>query len=406
MDIIIQFAQSLWYIMLELSWSLLIGMFVAGLLHVFIPSQAIASRMSGTGIKSVLWSVVAGVPMPLCSCGVIPAGLSLRQKGASKGATTGFLISTPQTGVDSILVTAAFLGWPFALFKVVAAAVTGIIGGSLANRVDDGGGKGQVQPMDEVPAKSLKEIVHYGIFGILKPINNWLVASVLISAAITAFIPPGSLGQGAFSQGVLGMLAVLVIAVPLYVCTTGSVPLAAGLIASGLPAGSALVFLMAGPATNVATMGAVLRVLGKKTLAVYLGTVIVFSMIFGWFFQWLLPGSGDVVMEHAHGAGWFEMSAAVAVSSLMVILLVHQFYERFIMKKPHVHGEFITLNVTGMTCDHCAMTVTRQSKAVDGVDEAMVDRSSGSVTITPKHGESVDVEKVKANIREAGYGVE
>ena len=300
-----RYFNELWMVLLDLSAALLLGLLLAGLLRVFFPDRLVRAHLSRPTLGSAVRAALIGVPMPLCSCGVVPTAIGLHNQGASRGATTSFLISTPQTGVDSVLVSAAFLGWPFALFKVFAAFVTGVFGGWLADRVAARAGPvdllvEQGQPW-RIEGNRWLAALRYAVFDILGAIDLWLIVGILLAAVITTLVPGGSLENITWTQGLGGMLLVLAISLPLYVCTTSSVPIAASLIAAGMPAGTALVFLMAGPATNIATIGIVYRTLGGHVLGVYLGTVIVASMIFGMGFDFVLGGQSGNAVAHAHG---------------------------------------------------------------------------------------------------------
>jgi len=401
-----EFATSIWRIMLELSPALLLGLLIAGILHVFIPPGLVSRHLSRSNSRSVLRSVLLGIPMPLCSCGVIPAAIGLKNDGASRGAATGFLISTPQTGVDSILVSASFLGWPFALFKVLAAFVTGMIGGILVNITDNSGAEEpKPKTIDQSPGQlrnPIVEILRYGIFDILSSIDIWIILGILISALITILIPPGFLAGQAWTQGMGGMLLVLAISLPLYVCTTGSVPIAASLIAAGMPTGTALVFLMAGPATNVATLGAVYRSLGGRILAIYLGTVAVMSILFGLIFNRILsPGMAGV---HHHGgeASLLQLTCALILSALLIFLLARRLQRRFTPaagSNPD-ESQTMTIRVRGMTCSHCVNTVKTALESVDGVEEASPNLTTGTVLI---RGENIDTKILRRAVKEAGY---
>lgn len=392
-----------WGILLELSPALLLGLLVAGLLHVLLPPGMISRHLSGRSYRDVGRAVLFGIPMPLCSCGVIPTALGLRKQGASRGAATGFLISTPQTGVDSILVAASFLGWPFALFKVLAAFVTGMIGGVLVNlteKKETAPGPGPAETCDPV-RRSPAEVIRYAVFDLLGSIDIWIVLGVLVSALITVLVPPGYLAGTDWAGGILAMLIMLVIALPLYVCTTGSVPIAAALIAAGLPPGAALVFLMAGPATNVATLGAVYRALGKRVLAIYLGTVAVLSIILGLAFDWVLAGVATPAHHHVHGAGPLRTAAALAVAGLLVFLVGRRLVGRLSPaggrgEKP---GELI-IPVRGMTCGHCVASVKGALEALDGVERAEPDLRKNLVRI---RGGNLDRDKIAQAVRRAGY---
>jgi uncharacterized protein len=400
------FATSVWQIMLELSPALLLGLLIAGILHVFIPPGLVSRHLSRSNSRSVLRSVLLGIPMPLCSCGVIPTTIGLKNDGASKGAATGFLISTPQTGVDSILVSASFLGWPFALFKVLAAFVTGMIGGILVNITEPSDNE---MPEERIITKRpgelrnpIVEVFRYGIFEILASIDIWILLGIIVSALITIFIPPGFLAGHSWTQGLGGMLLVLAIALPLYVCTTGSVPIAAALIAAGMPTGTALVFLMAGPATNIATLGAVYRSLGGRVMAIYLGTVAIMSIIFGLVFNRVLgPGMAGV---HHHGgeASLLQLTCAVVLAALIIFLLGRRLFKKStsaVSIDPDQSRDK-TIRVRGMTCNHCVDTVKNALESVDGVEEAVPNLNTGTVLI---RGENIDTKNLLQAVKEAGY---
>lgn len=392
--------------MLDLSPALLLGLLVAGLLHVLIPPGLVSRHLSRSNSRSVLRAVLLGIPMPLCSCGVIPASIGLKNAGASKGAATGFLISTPQTGIDSILVSASFLGWPFALFKVLAAFVTGMIGGILVNITESSDNEKAIKrEPDNKPGQfhnPIVEVFRYGFFDILASIDIWIVLGIVVSAFITILIPPGFLAGHPWTQGLGGMLLVLAIALPLYVCTTGSVPIAASLIAAGMPTGTALVFLMAGPATNIATLGAVYRSFGRRVVAIYLGTVAIMSILFGLIFNRILSPGMTGVHHHGGEASLLQLICAVVLSALLIFLL-----GRRLFKKPAAavsispdKGRAKTIRVRGMTCSHCVNAVKNALEKVDGVEEAIPDLTTGTVLI---RGDNIDNNTILRAVQEAGY---
>ncbi len=398
------FVAELWAITLELAWPLLLGLLLAGLLHVLLPTAFVRQQLSRPTFGSVLRAVLIGVPLPLCSCGVVPTAIGLKQQGASRGAATGFLISTPQTGVDSVLVSATFLGWPFALFKVAAAALTGLIGGALVNRLERGAPAPAPaeQELVAAPRRHPLEVVRYAVFDLLAMIDLWLVVGVGFAALLGVLLPDDFFARHAWTQGLGGMLLVLVIALPLYVCTTSSVPIAASLIAAGMPAGAALVFLMAGPATNVATLGAVWRGLGGRVLAVYLGTVTVMSLGLGWLFDFVLAGARAPHHLHAHGASWLEQGSAALLVALLAFLLGRRLWLRLRSAAPLTQESAmdLTLKVDGMTCQHCVANVKRALEAVDKVAAAEPDLATGRVVV---RGEQPEVAKLIAAVEAAGY---
>lgn len=417
---LIRFPLELWAIMLELAPSLLIGLLIAGLIHAYVPPHLIRRGLSRPDLGSVVRASLVGVPLPLCSCGVIPTALGLRREGASPGAATSFMISTPQTGVDSILVTASFLGWPFAIFKLVAAFITGVVGGVLANKVEPGDPEGDpAQPIslngdDDRPRglARITEAVRYAIVDLLGAINTWLIIGVIAAALVTTLTPPDFFAGQPWADGLLGMLVMLAIALPLYVCTTASVPIAASLILAGLPAGSAMVFLMAGPATNLATIGAVLRTLGARVLSVYLGTVIVMSLAFGLLFDQLLSSVPVQQMAHEHQAGWLSTASALLLLALMATLAWRQHRARTVtwsrLSAPSEapddadQDRQLVLKVKGMTCGHCVASVKQALESLDQVNEATPDLATGQVLI---RGDFFETRALKQAIEGAGFEV-
>lgn len=387
--------------MLELSPWFLLGMLVAGILHVALPRNFVRRQLRGDW--GVAKAVALGVPMPLCSCGVIPAGLGLKRDGASNGASLGFLISTPQTGVDSILVSASFLGWPFALFKVLAATVTGLVGGWIADRVpeDEGAERdlGMLPAADEDSPRGIRAMLTH-CHDLLASIWRWLVFGIVVSALINTFLPVGTLSVFAELGPLAAGFVVLLISLPLYVCATASVPIAAAMVANGMPIGAALVFLMAGPATNVATIGAIYRGFGTKQLAIYLGVLVVGSIGFGTLFD-LGVGSLDVV-EHIHEPArreWWAVGSALLLGTLILRLALRDLI-RFVREHGFAaSGDAVEISVDGMTCGGCVSKLEKALLAVDGVLTAVVTRNPDRVLVRG----SVDRATIDRAIIGAGY---
>ncbi|MEO0529732.1 MAG: permease [Planctomycetota bacterium] len=313
--------EAMWQMTVELAPWLVVGAAVAGAMHAFLPAGLMRRLLGG---KGAVWkSVLVGVPLPLCSCAVIPVGLGLKRQGASDGAAVAFLIATPQTGVDSVLVTAGLLGWPLALFKVATALMTGLAGGWLTDSVTP---KSMALPIIDPPrapgdSTSLSFRVRSGAAhadDLIGAIWKWLVLGIVVSAAISTFAPP-SMMEGLAAYGLAAAMgAALTLSLPLYVCATASVPIAAALVAAGLPLGAAIVFLMAGPATNAATIGAVYRGIGTRALAVYLGTIVVGSLVGGvlfeaWFGTATAADMNVIGHDHSHSANLVEILAAVGL---------------------------------------------------------------------------------------------
>ncbi|MCP4786010.1 MAG: hypothetical protein GY878_20915 [Fuerstiella sp.] len=396
---------AIWNIWLELAPWLLLGAMVAGLMHVLVPTGWLRRHLSGR--MGVAKAVLVGVPLPLCSCGVIPVGLGLRNEGASRGASVGFLISTPQTGVDSILVSVSFLGWPFGILKVVVALVTGLVGGVVANIVEaddeqsaNTASSKPVHPTDT--ASRLQAFVSQSL-DVVRSIWGWLVIGVVISAVITNVVPPNSLSEVGALTGIRALLVTLVISLPLYVCATASVPIAAALVDSGLPPGAALVFLMAGPATNVATLGAVYRTLGRRSLIVYVVTIIVGSVAAGLAFNQVIDTS--VTLHHVHDhASWWRYASGVVLAAIIVWFAVGDAF-RSIARKRNAgrlnDGNSKTLHVNGMTCDGCAARLERTLETSEGIDRADASFAESRVTVFGTDPHDVVAKAVQA----AGFSV-
>jgi len=394
------FLQAMWDVTLELAPFLLLGMAVAGVLHIALPKRFVHRQFKGR--LGVLKAVLLGVPLPLCSCGVIPAGLGLRKDGASPGATVGFLISTPQTGVDSILVSASFLGWPFAIFKVASAAVTGLFGGWLADAVDDSEAthESKAPPTEPTGGRGLRDMTDHAL-EILRTIWRWIVFGVVASALITAFAPE-RLFESVVGHGrIVPVLLALVVSIPLYVCATASVPIAAALVAGGFPPGAALVFLMAGPATNVATIGAIRRILGGRVLTAYLVTIIGGSVGLGIAFDFLLEGL-PAIATHAHGtASWWKIVSAFALLALMIWFAFDDL-RRWSSRRNaggNATGNVIEVGVVGMSCASCVSKLESALRKEPGVNAAEVLLDPGKAIVRG----DVDEARLNRIVEDTGF---
>jgi len=389
-----------WNILLELSPWLLLGAAIAGAIHVLLPKDWMKRHL--TGRLGVLKSVLVGIPLPLCSCSVIPVGLGIRRDGASDGAAVGFLISTPQTGVDSILVSGSMLGWPFAAFKVLAALVMGLVGGTVTDAVPSSLDEGN-RDMDSAEShahgtagtRAAAAVGH--AVELIRSIWKWLVAGVLISALITWLVPPNSLNSLPGMTGFTALLVTLVVSLPLYVCATASVPIAAALVAGGLSPGAAMVFLMAGPATNVATVGAVYRTLGLRALAIYMATMIGGSLVAGFLFDSVLPTATASIHEHGPHSGWLATLTTVVLLGLCGWFL-YQDLRRWQTGRSVRHAD-LTLHVSGLVCENCAAGLEDALRSVEGIDAARVSFQAEEVQIFG----SASPENVTEAITRKGY---
>lgn len=327
------FAHHTWDLVAEMAPYLWLGFAVAGALHVLIRKEFVQGWLGKPGLDGVIKASVIGVPMPLCSCSVIPVAASLRKCGATRGATASFLSSTPQTGVDSIMATYALLGGLFTAVRVLVALACGIVSGYLievlckekaepageGSSLDQGkplsrmGSKdklsptyGEIKPMacctnKAVPKRRPLEALRYGFVTLPADLATALIAGLILAGLITSFMP-GDLLSGALSKGPLAFLLATAISLPLYVCATASIPMAYALLAAGLSPGAALVFLITGPATNTATIATVWKMLGRGATAIYLVSLLVVSWLAGWLFNAALSDEDVAGAAHHHEA--------------------------------------------------------------------------------------------------------
>jgi len=392
---------------------LLLGFLLAGLMHAFVPQNLYRRYLGGNSFRSVLNAALLGIPLPLCSCGVIPTAMSLRKEGASKGATVSFLISTPQTGVDSIIATYSLIGLPFALLRPLAALVTSLFGGCLVNRFDD---KDVCSTSCAAPSESvdggvrvsfrqrLQSAFRYAFVEMMQDIGKWLLLGLVVAGLITVFVPDSFFALFA-DKPLLSMLLVLAFAVPMYLCATGSIPIAVALMVKGLSPGTALVLLMAGPAVNVASMLVISKVMGKKTLLFYLLSIVSGAIAFGLAIDYLLPREWFLTSLahihdcHAQGVSWFNLGCTL----LMLLLLVNAFVLRY-RKQDSCElpsGKNWVMMVKGMTCNHCKNNVEKAIMKVDGVEQVDINLADGRTVVTG----SFDREAIKKSVEGIGFEV-
>lgn len=327
-----ELVQHFWELFLEAAPWLLLGFLIAGVLHAFLPDDIMQRHMGGKGLGTTVKAALIGAPLPLCSCGVIPAALGLRRSGASKNATVSFLVATPETGVDSVSVSYAMLGPIMAIVRPIAAICSAIVAGVLVGKeaaqttvsstsdnkaepsattsccesppqqasliCGSSAGNKQKQSFVEKCLSALR----FSTGKLIADTAIWLLIGLFFAALIKTFVGTDLLAT--YGQGILAMAVMVLISIPMYICATASTPIAAGLLFAGVSPGSILVFMLAGPATNIATLGIVFKEMGRRALTAYLIGVIATAMLFGAALDFILGHLNidirDQVEQHQH----------------------------------------------------------------------------------------------------------
>ena len=398
-------------LVLEMSPYLLLGFLLAGLMHAFIPGKFFGHYLAAGRFRSVVNAALFGIPLPLCSCGVIPTAMSLRKEGASRGAVVSFLIATPQTGVDSIIATYGLMGLPFALVRPFAALLTALLGGFMATAID---GNDDLKESHQVANEQkdtrfwhrLVEALRYGFVDMMQDIGRWLVLGLLVAALITTCVPTEwfTVFEG---NTWASMLLVLCVSIPMYVCATGSIPIAVALMLKGLTPGAALVLLMAGPACNLASILVVKKGLGGRSMAVYLFSIIVGSVTFGCLidflqFHQMIDFTGRLIAKEAcceQGATWISWAS----TALLALLLLHALViDKFKKRQNHTikpSENMKVYHIEGMNCNHCRMSAEKAILGVEGVTAATVCLETGEAHVEG----SVSDESIRKAIEEVGF---
>lgn len=373
------------HIINQMSPYLLLGFFLAGVVHAFIPNHFYKRHFSSPTLGSVVKAALFGIPLPLCSCGVIPTAMSLRKEGASKGATTSFLIATPQTGIDSIIATYGLLGLPFAIVRPLAALFTAMLGGSLSNLFDKTTDTASsCQPAKDPDTATsfwgkVATAFSYAFYDMIQSIGKWLIVGLVIAGLITTFVPDEWFTL--FNGNTLASMAlVIAISIPMYLCATGSIPIAVALMMKGLTPGAALVLLMAGPACNMASILVVKSVMGTRSVVIYLLSVIIGAVAFGCLIDYLQyhqiinflsqisGGSGGHCCHQPDS--WYAWTC----SSALLLLLANAFLYPKLKQKQHNTNTMNSsvYHIEGMDCTHCRAAAEKALQNVEGVTSAHV----------------------------------
>ena len=412
-DYMLLFLREMWVLCLEMAPYLLLGMLVSGLISIFIDSSFIFKHIGQKNAGSVLKSTLFGIPLPLCSCGVIPVAATLRESGASKGATVSFLVSTPQTGVDSIFLTYGMLGPMFALFRPLAALASGFFSGIVINNFDHDMHH-HLSESDNDPKtkesldKRIISGVKYGFLTLPADIVIPLTQGLVVAAAIAILIPPQFIAEHFSSSNLIQYTMMLAVSLPIYVCATASIPIAVVLMAKGITPGAAFIFLMAGPATNASSIAVIKNILGKRTLYHYLVLIAFTAISFGYILDNFLTITLPDMSSHTHHHVMDDYGSIILSVIFLVILVNAYFYRsksestdsKDIENNIENDQEKIAITVDGMTCSHCKESVESAIYSFSGVASASVDLLTGNVIVV---GSGLDETALKEKITAKGF---
>ncbi len=319
--------QHTWVVLGEMAPWVLGGFFVAGVLSLWLNARVVREHFGGGRFGAILKAVGLGIPLPVCSCGVIPLGASLRKHGAGKGPTSAFLMSTPQTGVDSIAVTYGMMGPLFALLRPLAALVSGILCGFAVEAIDGDAPTAETSPEEEVEPETSPwwiRVLHNGFVVLPRSVGGALVLGALVSALVMAIVPENYIAEK-ISSPLLQMVLTLAFGIPVYICSTAAVPFSLGLLAAGLSPGAAMAFLIGGPGVSASTLLAVWRLMGLRTTIVYVTVLATCAIVFGLLLNEFLPPDWmpagvrtlDPHAAHSHGISWSLHARALLLLGLI-----------------------------------------------------------------------------------------
>jgi uncharacterized protein len=451
--------KAVYEIYLEIAPYLFIGLTFAGLMHVLLKGDFILKQLGKANIWSIIKAAVFGVPLPLCSCGVVPTAMHLKRNGASNGATISFLTSTPQTGIDSIIPTFGMLGWFMGIYRPLTALLMGIITGAITDKLkvedkpekiaaaaqacclvcdcddpecthpshpwnrhlaeqeseshcgcsshsSDDHGHEHSHNSEKHSNKFLKFITYaYGDF--VDDISTQLVVGIIIAGLITWLIPDGFFEQYG-GRGFLGMIFMIIVGLPMYVCATGSIPIAVSLIMKGISPGAAFVFLVVGPATNAASLAVIASSLGKKITVVYVLILTFCALFFGILLNVLVEKFG-VIVNVQHLAHNMDRSILLDIMTVIfTIILLMSFWRKYKprRRKPVVIEEGIMklkrYRIESMHCNHCVKAISAAVEVLSGADEVMVDLKEKLLEVKGKANDAEIIAKVES----LGYKIE
>lgn len=298
MEFIFNFLQNFWELSIMIGLYILIGLIFVGIVHLYVSEDWIKKHLGEDNKYSAIKGALYGIPLPLCSCGVIPLATSLRQKGASKKAVTSFYITTPMTGVDSIIATYGVFGLPMAIIRVISSFISGVIAGSFVKESYDG-----IQQEEEkksccsscgcssnepVKENKLKKAFDYSVNEVFSDLAKPMFYGLVLATLFILLIPNNGI-EFLNNNLFIAYALVFLVALPLYVCSISAIPIALSMLAVGVSPGVAFIFLAAAPATNIITAGIIKKILGTDVLIVYLISIVLVTISFALMVDFVFP---------------------------------------------------------------------------------------------------------------------
>lgn len=348
------YLQALWAFLLVSAPYLMVGFFISGVIHQFVPMDKVKKWLGAKNFGSIFKASLVGVPLPLCSCSVVPTAVTLKKSGASNAATSSFLISTPESGVDSISITYAMMDLPMTIMRPLAAFCSAFFAGILqhffngyeyieqAETVSKPCCHGaKKEPEVESFQTKIKNVFQYGFGKLNNDIAGWLTVGILLGALIDYAVPANFFSNMSMMEN---RAMILLIGIPLYICASASTPIAASLILKGLSPGSALLLLLVGPATNISNIAVLQKYIGKKGVALNIFSIVFVALVFSFLVDYLYSSFftiqiNEMLAHHDHSAAWWQSASAVVLIFLLVKgIYIEEVKPRFI-GKTHNHTE-------------------------------------------------------------------
>jgi len=413
----IDFLHQIWILFVEMSPYLLLGITFVAILDVFVTKDFISRQLRNNRFSSVVKTALFGIPLPLCSCGVVPTSVYLKKSGASKPSVVSFLISTPQTGIDSIVATYGMLGPVFAIFRPLAALVMGVLGGLVTmffsqSESNESGYISNTFSFNKIEEQKninlfakVRKSLRYAFVEFIDDISTQFLFGLIVAGAIAFLVPDDFFATTFGGNELLAMLSVIIFAIPMYVCATASIPIAVSLMMKGFSPGVAYVFLVAGPVSNAASLAILHKVLGKKLLAIYVLVVTVSSVVFGFLLNYIfhitsIDPHTQMSHSHIHTANFSYLDYLFAI--IFLFLILSSIYRKYFVRKKGKEMESRSgkvFKIEGMTCNHCVMNVEKAIRNTAGVSDVQVILSEGVAIVKGDY----KVEELKNAVESMGY---